>query len=200
MVRGAFLDRQGDDVTGLLFALLLGAAFDFPHRGGGVVERFLLHPFDHRLPGLVLGHGGDALQFGDLLLLDLLGFGFQLLHVGKFFFQAFLPGGDGILALIQLGLALIQRFFPLLHAALGALQFGAAGAAFLIQFALELQYFFLGSQDHFLFAVLRFSRGVVQQLLGVFFRAPDLLFGYAFAIGVAHIRADQQSDQRDDNS
>ena len=56
VVGRAALDRQGDDVAGFLFALLLGFALDVAHQHGGVMVSVLLDPVDDGLAGFVLSH------------------------------------------------------------------------------------------------------------------------------------------------
>ena len=203
MVGGALLNGQGDNVAGLLLALLLGAGFNVAHHGGSVVEGVLLHPLDNDLLGLVLGHAGDALQLLHLTAVHGLGFLLELLDFRLLPVQTVLPGFHVV------GL-LVQGFLPLEQTALGALNLVAALAQlalvlslFPVVLRLGPEDFFLGFQNLFLLVLVRLAHGVVIQMPGIFLGAADLLLGDVPAIGVtagaARAAAQQQRQQNPDD-
>ena len=191
MVCRAALNRQSDDVAGLLFAFFLGLGLDVPDHGGGVMIGVLLHAVNDVLPRFVLRHGGDALQLADLLGLEGFRLGFQSGHV-------VLPLLQLLFLLVQAVHLLVQLLFALLRAVLRALNVRPAGVDFLVQLGLLAKYFFLGFQDHFLFLFIRLAGGVIQKLFGIFFRPADLAFDHALVVAIARKSADQQSGQGND--
>ena len=66
MVSRATLNRQRDDITGFLFALFLGLAFNVADHGSGVMISFFLNAVHHHLAGFILRERCDALQLGKL--------------------------------------------------------------------------------------------------------------------------------------
>ena len=213
MIRGAFLDGQGDDVPGFLFALFLGLGLDFPDGGGGVMIGFLLDLVDDNLLGFVPGQGGDPLQLGNLLGLQFVQLGLapvQLgaagVQVGRAAVQLFVPGVQGLLPGFQVVGLLVQGFLPLEQMALAALHLVAAVAhfpfvlgLFPIVFRLGLQDFLLGLQHLFLLVILRLLDGVVIQAFGVFLRPPDFLFGITLSIQIPPGRAQGGAHQDQQN-
>ena len=192
MIRRAFLNGQGDNVPGLLFALFLGAGFNIPHHGSGIVEGFLLDALHQLLAGLILGHAGDALQLGELPRMECLGFFLDLLNLGLLFVQAFFPG------LHIIGL-FVQGFLTLVHAALGALHFVAALPHFPVVLGLGFEDLFLGLQHFFLFVFICLAGGVFQQLLGIGLGAADFLLGHVPAVDEACCAAGAQRHKDQQN-
>ena len=103
-----------------------------------------LNAADQHLAGLILRHAGDALHLGHLPLLVVFN---VLLHL----LQLVLPLAQRLLAAFQGVLLFVQRFLALQDAALAALHFGAALAAFAVQLGFQAQDLFLGLQNGFFF-------------------------------------------------
>ena len=69
MIRGAALDRGGDDLAGGLLAFILNALVDFAQLNGCVVLGFGFNGLNKHFAGLVPRHAGDTLQGGQLFVL-----------------------------------------------------------------------------------------------------------------------------------
>ena len=192
MVGGAFLNRQGDDVTGFLLALLAGARLDLAHHGGSVVVGVLLNAADQHLAGLILRHAGDALHLGHLPLLVVFNFLPHLLQFVLLFAQRLLAGFQGVLLFIQ-------RFLTLQDAALAALHLGAALAAFPVQLGFQAQNLLLGLEDGFLFLFIGLALCVFQQVFCVFLGAANLLFAGLLAVQISARCAQRRRRNRYDD-
>jgi len=199
VIGGALLDGQGNDIAGFLFALFLGLGLDVADHGGGVVEGILLHALNDDLLGLVLGHGGDALQFSGLLGDHRLGFFLHLLDLGLLFVEAFLAGFHVVGLLVQGFFTLDQSAFVALHFVAALTHFALVLGLFAVAFSLGLKDFFLGLQHLFLFVLIRLADGIVVEVLGVFFRAADFLFSDVLAVCPTDNKADDSTRQSDQN-
>ena len=183
MVGSALLNGQRNDVAGLLLALLLGLGLDIANHGGRVVEGFLLHALDDDLLGLVLGHGGNALQLGGLLGQHGLGVLLHLLDFSLLFVQAFLAGLHVVGLLVQGFLALDQAALAALHLVAALAHFALVLSLFPVVFRLGPEDFLLGLQHLFLLVLIGLAHRVVVEMLGILLRAADFLFRDVFAVG-----------------
>ena len=185
VVSRALLDRQGDDVPGLLFPVFLGLALDIPHHGGRVVVSVLLDLLNHDLLRFVAGHSGHALQLVQLAVFQLLDFLFLLCEVGDLFVQVLLAGFQVIRFLFQGFFPLDQAAFVLLDFVPALPDFALVFGTFPVIFSLGLQDFFLGFQHLFLLVVFRFPDRVVIQAAGIFLCPVNFLFGVTLPVHIA---------------
>ena len=99
--------------------------------------------------------------------------------------QLILLALEGRFACVEIVRLLVEGFLSLGHTALAALNLGAAVADLAIQFILQANDFFFRLKDAFLLLLFRTTLRVFQQISGIFFRTPDILFLNIFPIHVA---------------
>ena len=210
MVCCAALNGQADDVAGFLFALFLGFGFDIADRGGGIMERFLLDPFDDDLLALFLGHPRNALELGVLLSDQLVRFLMLFAELFGLLVQPFLARVQGGCFLVERFLALEQPllrpedFRPALVEFTVALFAFAADLClftgiFRLGFLFDFPNFFFGFQYFFLFLLVSLANSIVIEMLGIFFRTSNLGLRCLLAVRVTGERAGSgtENDNKD---
>ena len=196
MVARAALNRHRHDVACLFLRLVLRGLLDFANHDARVVIRFLLDALNNHVACFVLRHLRDALKLRLALLFQILRGLFRFLRGGllagavllRFRGQAVqlvLLALEGRFACVEIVRLLVEGFLSLGHTALAALNLGAAVADLAIQFILQANDFFFRLKDAFLLLLFRTTLRVFQQISGIFFRTPDILFLNIFPIHVA---------------
>jgi hypothetical protein len=152
---------------------------------------FLLDLVNDDLLRLVAAHGGDALQLGDLLCLQLVQLGFLLSELGQLVVVIILPVLKALGLAVQGVLPLVQGFLPLVQMALAALNLVPAFPELPLRLRplavtvrLGLQNLFLGLEDLFLLVLFSLADGVVVQAAGQILGAADFLLHIVLPIRV----------------
>ena len=167
MVGGAALDGEGDDLPGLGVGLVLEAGLDFLDLHGRLVGHVVLQLLEQKVSGLLGGKAGDALQLGDLLLLQLLRLGLGGVQLGQL-------GGQLLFLLLNvLGLA-VQVLLLLLKAVFLALELGAAVLDLLLVLVLGLEDLLLGLYQGLALFALGALIGLVDNTGGLVLGGFDL--------------------------
>ena len=187
VVGGATLDGEGNDLLGSGVRLFLGPGLDLLNLQGGLVGDLLLQLGQQDVLGLLGGHAGNALQLTDLLVLQL----GQFLALGV---QGLLLGGQGFFLMLQVFQLAVQVFFFLIEAVFLLLQLGAALLDLGLVLGAGLQDLLLGLYQRLALLALGGLDGVVNDALGLFLRAGDLLFGDPLAVLHAHREPDGEKD------
>ena len=188
VIGGAALDGGSDDLTALFLGLVLQLRLDLLDLHGGLVANLVLDAVQQEILCLILCQTGNLFQFGQLLLLELiglrLGLGDLLKPLGKLLFLAF--KGFGLL---------VQSGFLLFQTALLLTQLGAALFDFLVVFCARFMDFVLGFQKHFLLTVFTGTDGFVDQAGSLCLGRADLPLSDLLAVTDAKAEAGAQYHQ-----
>ena len=192
MIRGAALDRHGDDLPGRFFGLVARLLLKFHELHSLVVGQLVFEVLEQVFLGLVRRVAGNALEHFELALLHGLGLGQPLLRLPDLPIQ-------GILLAVQAFELLVEVFLFLLHAALLALDLLAAVVDLFLVLAAQAVELILALQHNFL--LLRFRRfdGVAHNPLGLLLCGANGKFGRLFPVNAAEHEAHGSGNGRAHN-
>ena len=192
MIRGAPLDRKGDDLTRFFVRFVLELLFELDDLLRLLVADLAFELRNELFRRLLCRHAGDLLEGLKLFLLDLVD-GFVLFGG---FLQLLLE--SLVLLLHRFGLA-VEGFFLGLHAAFLTGQLGAAFFQFEFKFVLGLQDLFLRFEQRFFFLGVRRLDAVFENPLCLFLRGSDFGFRDLSAICNAARKTCGSTYNSDDN-
>ena len=170
MISSTTLNCQRNDISCLLFSLILGLLLIFLNHYGLFMLQLFFHLCQQHVLGLFRRKTGNTLQL--LLLLFM-----QLRNLSLALFQLGLPGSKVLLLLLQSINLAVKIFFLLNYTALMALNLGATLTSILIKLLTKTMDILLRLQQLHFLCCFTFFLSITNDTLCFFLSRTNLLLG-----------------------